>query len=447
MTFDLVLPTLLRICENHPGFHQVERACVVRDVQGRVRLILKTKGELDIGSLSDELSAELQGFFAMPLLTVEQGGEHRRLAEALLQRAPNAPEKSWPLGWPTEVVEPITGAKRPLPDRWSGIERTVAKESWLAQQLPSLPWPAHPRAPRIVTFYSFKGGVGRTTLVAAYALHLAKRGTKVAIVDLDLEAPGIGTLLDVRTQRGVIDLLADHIATDTMDLDDSYGYADALGDLADKIAVFPAGQLGPSFVSKLARLDFASTEIGGTNKNAVASALEELLRQLRRQGYGAILLDARAGLHDLAGLSLHGLAHLDVLVFRGTTQNLDGLSLTLDVLHRRRRDDDQRPWILVHTLLPIGQEEFERKRSDAQQRVYDIFLERIYEGDGDDVPQLNDRGAAHETMPLRRKPWLEDIDTLRGLADTLLTDEELSAILRRIDEHWDKEPDQNEDAS
>ncbi|KYF49889.1 hypothetical protein BE04_08095 [Sorangium cellulosum] len=231
-----------------------------------------------------------------------------------------------------------------------------------------------------------------------------------------------------------------------MDLDDSYGYADAFGDLADKIAVFPAGRLDTAFVSKLARLDFASDEIGAPTEIPVSNALKNLLRRLRREGYGAILLDARAGIHDLAGLSLHGFAHVDVLVFRGTTQNIDGLRLTLDVLNRRRRDD-LKPWVLVHTLLPASQEDYERRRSEIQQRVYDLFIDRIYEGD--DVPQLNDRDAAHETMPLRRKPWLEDVDTLRGLADTLLADEELRAIAQRIDEPWDEDlsKSESEDAS
>lgn len=35
-----------------------------------------------------------------------------------------------------------------------------------------------------------------------------------------------------------------------------------------------------------------------------------------------ILLDSRAGLHDLAGLSLHNLAHVDVLVGRDSDQSI-----------------------------------------------------------------------------------------------------------------------------
>lgn len=47
---------------------------------------------------------------------------------------------------------------------------------------------------RVVTFYSFKGGMGRTTALAAVALLLVKQGKNVMMVDTDIEAPGLATL-------------------------------------------------------------------------------------------------------------------------------------------------------------------------------------------------------------------------------------------------------------
>jgi len=43
----------------------------------------------------------------------------------------------------------------------------------------------------VTTFYSFKGGVGRTTLLVNVANVLAARGERVLLWDLDLEAPGV----------------------------------------------------------------------------------------------------------------------------------------------------------------------------------------------------------------------------------------------------------------
>ncbi|MFD2144333.1 AAA family ATPase [Mucilaginibacter antarcticus] len=43
----------------------------------------------------------------------------------------------------------------------------------------------------VVAFYSYKGGMGRTTTLTSYALDLAiHKNKKVVIIDCDLEAPG-----------------------------------------------------------------------------------------------------------------------------------------------------------------------------------------------------------------------------------------------------------------
>lgn len=43
---------------------------------------------------------------------------------------------------------------------------------------------------KIVTFYSYKGGTGRSMALANVAWVLASAGAKVLVVDGDLEAPG-----------------------------------------------------------------------------------------------------------------------------------------------------------------------------------------------------------------------------------------------------------------
>jgi cellulose biosynthesis protein BcsQ len=43
----------------------------------------------------------------------------------------------------------------------------------------------------VITFYSWKGGVGRTMALANTAVQLARKGNRVLMVDWDLEAPGL----------------------------------------------------------------------------------------------------------------------------------------------------------------------------------------------------------------------------------------------------------------
>src|SRR5712691_630123 len=77
---------------------------------------------------------------------------------------------------------------------------------------------------QIVTFYSYKGGVGRTMALANVAVLLARWGYKVLAVDWDLEAPGLEHFfkpyLDwpaATHHQGVIDLLHQASARDPLD--------------------------------------------------------------------------------------------------------------------------------------------------------------------------------------------------------------------------------------
>lgn len=44
---------------------------------------------------------------------------------------------------------------------------------------------------RIITFYSYKGGTGRSMALANVAWILASQGERVLTIDWDLEAPGL----------------------------------------------------------------------------------------------------------------------------------------------------------------------------------------------------------------------------------------------------------------
>ena len=67
---------------------------------------------------------------------------------------------------------------------------------------------------RIITFYSYKGGVGRSMAVMNVAYDLAAKGARVLVLDMDLEAPGLSGFLrrDKKIgrfpQRDMVDLVA-----------------------------------------------------------------------------------------------------------------------------------------------------------------------------------------------------------------------------------------------
>jgi Mrp family chromosome partitioning ATPase len=89
------------------------------------------------------------------------------------------------------------------------VNRHIDKSNWYLT-----PHTPIPRRASVVAFYSFKGGLGRTTALVLSALQLTRQGKKVALVDFDLEAPGLGPLFqpdfpEIAAVRGTADFLLD----------------------------------------------------------------------------------------------------------------------------------------------------------------------------------------------------------------------------------------------
>ena len=76
------------------------------------------------------------------------------------------------------------------------------------------PAPGGLSAMYVTTFYSFKGGVGRTMALVNVAVELAQRGRRVLAVDFDLEAPGLDTFKVFRSRKkrsGIVDFVTEYL--------------------------------------------------------------------------------------------------------------------------------------------------------------------------------------------------------------------------------------------
>ena len=75
------------------------------------------------------------------------------------------------------------------------LGRHLTKSGWFEAPAEP-PWKLRTEhEPAIVLFYSFKGGVGRSTALAATASRLASNGDRVVVLDADLDAPGVASML------------------------------------------------------------------------------------------------------------------------------------------------------------------------------------------------------------------------------------------------------------
>lgn len=119
------------------------------------------------------------------------------------------------------------------------LDRRIVGADWVRGPLPEIV----DDEPRRIVFASLKGGVGRSTAIAVVAADAARRGRNVLVIDLDLEAPGIGSLLldaDRTPAFGTLDYLVETglQEVDDRELDEFVGTS-ALTDGAGLVHVVP----------------------------------------------------------------------------------------------------------------------------------------------------------------------------------------------------------------
>ena len=194
ITFDAAISVAKQTIQSWSGYAGLSEATIIRDVFGKLSFWLSGTGSLDKNSLASALHGQLGNYDAQHIFWA--GENYNDLTQALLQ----------------EVQAQRHFDTIDSNCTWYLLERTIAKKAWLNYSGQVAPiWSYEDaeggRRPKIVTFYSFKGGMGRTTALAATALLLAQHGRHVLAIDTDIEAPGLATLFfdGNQIQRGTVD--------------------------------------------------------------------------------------------------------------------------------------------------------------------------------------------------------------------------------------------------
>lgn len=281
------------------------------------------------------------------------------------------------------LAEPISEVA--MPANIKIIERIFEGQSWFK----SMESPFSRPPPYMISFYSFKGGVGRTTAAAMTALKLARQGQRVCLIDLDLEAPGLSYFTNEKSQAGVIDYLLERPL-----FKNPLPMADYLVRLPDQevdnrggeLWLLPAGNLengANSYLIKKGRLDFQAMIPQGKD-----SALNQLFVDLQQhQPFDYFIVDLRTGITDLGGLAVNSLSHLNVMLFGLGEQNVQGMYFVLQhfssILQHQKLTPEQiaSRLLLVFSPVPFGGDEQENNRIERELRetAYEAMKGPIYE--------------------------------------------------------------------
>ncbi len=326
-------------------------------------------------------------------------------------------------------------------------DRHRSRTAWFAGPTEP-PWKTSENHPPVVVFYSFKGGLGRSTLLASFAIQRARAGERVCVVDFDLDSPGAGRLLSADAQGitarwGVVDFMLERSLADAP-LADYFHRCDRVAG-AGEIVVFPAGNLDGEYAEKLARIDLEEAP------QAHDSGLWNLLSRVRDELKPRwILLDARTGISETAGQLLSGIAHLHVLLGTPQDQSWQGLNLVLDRLGKERvlSERPQAEVLLVQAMVPTGEPGKEAKKTFSA-RAEEEFEARYYaaeEGDADaddrfwTLGDKDSQDAPHAPMPVEYDSKFASFGDIAEVADALCGGT-YSPIAERIASRFLTEPE------
>ncbi|UHC16549.1 AAA family ATPase [Methylobacterium currus] len=190
-----------------------------------------------------------------------------------------------------------------------------------------------------ITFYSYKGGVGRTLALANVGHYLALLGKRVLALDFDLEAPGLHYKLipEIAERRrikfGLIDYIDDLLNNRPIQsLSDLVVNIPLLKGAEGQLHLIPAGNApSPSYWTKLSGFDWQQLLYGGSAEGALLfiELKERIIRDLNPD---FLLIDARTGITETGGIATTLLADKIVCLLTPMQENLEGARSVLRAL-------------------------------------------------------------------------------------------------------------------
>ncbi|HTN91700.1 MAG TPA: tetratricopeptide repeat protein [Sorangium sp.] len=251
---------------------------------------------------------------------------------------------------------------------------------------------------QVVTFYSFKGGVGRSMALANVAALCAQRGKTVLALDFDFEAPGLHRYFltteessferytPSKLQDGVIELFCalrerlqsnwpcgrgfqepaaqEQLLAVLAELLDSQKYLyqvrlrnpNVKRGRPAEIQFMAAARFDDSYPERVRRFDWQAFY------DAYAEVFPALAAELARR-YDYVLIDSRTGVTDIGSICTMMLPDKLVLVFSPNEQSLQGvLEAGWQSVQERKASMDARPLPLFPLLSRVENSEESLKR-------------------------------------------------------------------------------------
>jgi tetratricopeptide (TPR) repeat protein/MinD-like ATPase involved in chromosome partitioning or flagellar assembly len=195
----------------------------------------------------------------------------------------------------------------------------------------------------IISFYSYKGGVGRSQLCANIAAYLSRhKGKKILLWDWDFEAPGLHYFFGKSSEEihsgGTIAMLENYsrmMRTQTGISQSNYVFFNdqdivplSQGKNGSRIDLMPAGNYSDNneFIYRMGIFDWYEFYELLDGKVYI----EKLKEWIKTLDYDYVLIDSRTGIHDYLGICNLHLPDTNVVVMAANDQNMEGSRRIID---------------------------------------------------------------------------------------------------------------------
>ena len=184
---------------------------------------------------------------------------------------------------------------------------------------------------KTITFYSYKGGVGRSLALSNIAIRLSELNKKVCVLDFDLEAPGLHFKFENYSrskiiEKGIVDYI-DEFSTKKIIPKSIKDYAVELtpaNKIFEPIQLIPSGNIDDSaYWKKLSCINW-STLFYEEDSKGVEFFLDLKHKIETEIQPDFLLIDSRTGITDIAGITLKLLADEAVILAANNEENMYG---------------------------------------------------------------------------------------------------------------------------
>jgi MinD-like ATPase involved in chromosome partitioning or flagellar assembly len=227
----------------------------------------------------------------------------------------------------------------------------------------------------IITFYSYKGGTGRTATLANVAWLLASAGQRVCALDWDLEAPGLHRYFrpfledpDLELTDGLLDWLWEISALPLTTPSKSERRPSVLDYVVHldwdfgrgSLDFLPAGRQDSDYAKRVTSFEWNNFY----QRLAGAQAIDEA-RSLLRADYDFVLIDSRTGVSDTSGICTVQMPDRLVACYTLSRQSIEGVDGVLASVRKQR--DNGRPLQILPLEMRVDTSE--KQKLDAARAV------------------------------------------------------------------------------